>query len=273
MRFITATDRSFFAGTAVLIYSIVEKGLLESPQFVVLHDALSSDEMSYLQRICSEVQFLNVRALPAIRIPTERLSGEKRGRLKKLLMFGVDDGSEFCYLDSDMLCVGGLCDVCSFDHFSVALNIGRSSFRSVRGRPMFNSGFIRYRSSSNFLNEVIEFSRSDHFAGKADQWLLNDFMYTVHAGDVHIVHSIYNAIVSTKASSPATFRTWSEDGIRILHFTNAKPWRLRRDAFFSAALWRNWHDIAAGVREYGAWYETERRMQETVGRAPNQLAP
>jgi hypothetical protein len=102
-----------------------------------------------------------------------------------------------------------------------------------------------------------EFASSEHFLGKADQFLLNDFMYRAH-GEVKIVHSVFNLPISVKFSNPSLYQDLRKQA-RMLHFTNLKPWNLGLPKRIRRTEIRDWLSVAKALSEYRLWWREERR--------------
>lgn len=269
MRFITVTDEKFIRGTATLLHSIVLNGNLTNPRFVVLHSGLDEAHESYLKRISNDIEIVNVAALPAIPLPANNLSAKKRGRLKKFAIFTFSPGEKLCYIDSDMLCLGDLNNIKDFQHFTASIDLGRKGVECVSGYPMFNSGFMVFRSDDSFVRDLSEFARPHHFSSKADQFFLNDFMYNLHQKDVSIVHPIYNSMLSFKVRFPKVFQACEEAGIRFLHFTNIKPWELKNPRLLAKYGVRDLKNLRISLsawREYRTWSRIEADLVGRLGR-------
>ena len=265
MRFVLVTDRRFFIGTAVLMFSLVERADIADIAFLVIHDGLQRSEVEYLERICPRIEFIDRRQITNLNLPSGRLPQEKIGRLKKLSMFGISPGETLCYLDSDMICVGRLEELLRFEHWSVALDMGRRVFANVAGYPMFNSGVIVFRSSLEFSAELRDFAKPHHFENKADQWLLNDFMYTRHPADIRIIHSVYNTPVSLGGSNPRIFDDLRRMGLRIVHFTNTKPWQNLKGLSGLKASVKEFRDRWKANAEFADWHRVRERMRAGHG--------
>lgn len=265
MKFVTVTDQAFLIGTAVLLHSISKNGQVPGHHPIVVHEDLTGQQVSYLKRVSPNVEIVQLETLPGIQVPADRLSARRRGRLKKLAIFTLFGRGKLCYLDSDMLCLGSLANLESFPHFSAAIDIGRSFGKPVNGYPTFNAGMLVFEPTETFASDLQAFCRPEHFERQADQFLLNDFMYSKKASEVHIIHSMFNTLASVAGSSPKYFSTLRSIGIRLIHFTNTKPWQryqgLRgvRDVVLEASA------RSVARHEFRAWHELADDMQRSFG--------
>ena len=247
MHIISVTDDKFWQGTAALFQSVEENSQLTNIRYSLIYDHLSNDNKAKLRSAFPQIELIDYSALLNPKsLPTERVSPLVRARLKKLSIFALDSEDDCLYLDSDILCLGSLKPLRNFCHFSACLNFGRTAFTSIKDRPMFNSGVMIFRPSRLLFDSITAFMKDFDFPpGYADQMFLNEFFYS-HANEacVHIIGQEYNFLTSNKRYNRSAWSHFSKSGIRLLHYTNVKPWLLSQESwnrrmkeFFTNRLW------------------------------------
>lgn len=228
MKFCTIIDDRFTPGFVALLYSMgryFEPGTL---QFVLAHSGMiSKPNMDLIARVVvkvnASVEFVPIESLGTFQLnPSATYPPRLAVSMQKLCLFKYPSDSPLCFLDADFLCVGNPTALLTMPAFTSTMVFGITLPACVHGRPMFSGGFFIFQPSVDTFNELQEFALAHPGAlHLADQSLLNEWMYSMHPNDVHLLGIEWETIKRIAVYHP---RVWPGARSKFIHFVGIKPW-------------------------------------------------
>ena len=231
MNIVTVTDDNYWKGTAALFQSVEQNSQLSEVSLTAVYDNLAKANQEKLLAVFPRLKLISTKELLAeYNLPIEKVHRSKQERLKKLSIFGLSCQSKMLYIDSDVLCLKSLRPLEKFEHFSACLNIGKDFPKSIKNRPMFNSGVMIFRPTRYLFDSILKFSDKYEFdKNYADQALLNNFFYSDNPKTfVSLMSQEFNLPITNKRYNPRLWKYFQASGVALLHYTAVKPWLLNR---------------------------------------------
>jgi len=224
----TVCNDLFVPGLKSLIKSIIKHNVWFNYDIVVFHNnsstKLSNKSKKDLTNFYSKIKFKNVDDI------YDKINIKKNSRkrfissfltIETFNMIGYDKA---IFLDSDMLCLGDLSDVFSYDiDFGVTRDTNKYNLQtknSYNKNITFNGGFLvvgkRYLNSKTY-NDLFDLCNNTT-TDFADQFVMNEYFKNKN---IFYFNSKYNAL--KRCFPDEKFNNVFND-VRLLHFVGKKPW-------------------------------------------------
>ena len=222
---VTIFDESYLPGFLALLQSLSEaEPSSKLSKVIAYNDTPGRPSSRRLEKAFGnfEIEYRSRSDLGEVDVSPSTVVRPKN--LAKLALFGIEADQEVAYFDCDMLFVGRrLSAITELRHFSAAPNWGRREPEEVDGKPMFNSGFMVYRPSSELFSRILEYARSSERSFPyGDQGILNYYFHHNAPSELRYLDLRWNTMITLQNRFPEKY---SEIEPQVLHLTGIKPWR------------------------------------------------
>jgi lipopolysaccharide biosynthesis glycosyltransferase len=248
---VTVTDKNYYKGTLVLLYSFLKHHPNFTGDILVIHRRLPKKMQ---QKIIDGFPVTFIQVSQELHTKLEQLGAQcpqlsnKMSRFYSLELFRLTSYEKLLFLDSDILCKGNLDELWrSEEAFLAAPDLSfyksefrhRKSFTTADSGPggvdvyerTFNAGVMflnNARMAKNVYSELLNLLRASNYkmvsSGHTDQFLLNQ--YFEHK--VSWLDSRYNYLLRAEELITAKTGLWAKEAILWHYIRNPKPWNFKR---------------------------------------------
>ncbi len=274
---VTVTDRNFIKGTMALFYSILKHNKNLDVDFIIIHNDLNDDHKKILS-VFPNVLFIEPNELLLKRInvlgmciPTYVNAQRKFFNLE---IFNLQQYTQVLYLDSDIVCCGGLKPLFENTSYPLMVSPDRFFYLNIKRDPItflpceeepgqkdnsclycFNSGMMLINMpllKKDTFDEMIKLLSpiiyADIQTGHSDQFLLNRYFHNTFK----FVSGKYNFLLHVEEEQLKIEGLKKEEAVLLHYVKYPKPWSAKNMEYYvDNKNWKNIYDQCL------AWIESE----------------
>jgi len=233
LRFLSIVSEDFWPGFAALVQSIAENGAMspDSYEFRIICD-VDSAPRAWLEERRERIELVPMDILPRLSLLSAQNQGPRMEKaLQKLGVFALPSEWGVCvYIDSDMICVGSLIGLNTFQPLTAAADVPLLSEDLHAAEPPrpgleFNTGLLVFRPDERIFEELLDVYQRRHHerTHKGDQDIFNLWVREQGAS-INLIGSEWNFGKRYQDTLGSRRCRSLMPSIKLMHYVGIKPW-------------------------------------------------